>query len=160
MIYLYIITLAALVISFFADRAKTYKALKIAWKKLSNISPAFIVMLIIISISLYFLPESSISKLLNNGNKYISVLIASLIGSITLLPGFIAFPLCGLLLKQGVLYMVISAFSTTLMMVGIISFPVEKEYFGTRTALLRNLICFIIALIVAFATGLFFGEIY
>ena len=75
------------------------------------------------------------------------------------MPGFVAFPLCGILLKKGVHYMVLSAFTTTLMMVGILSYPIEKQYFGVKVTIIRNIISFLIALVVAAMTGLFFGEL-
>jgi len=56
--------------------------------------------------------------------------------------------------------MVISAFTTTLMMVGILTFPIEKEYFGVKVAFLRNIMSFIIALAVAVITGILFGEVF
>ncbi|MGD8229878.1 MAG: hypothetical protein PVI20_19025, partial [Desulfobacteraceae bacterium] len=59
----------------------------------------------------------------------------------------------------GVLYMVLSAFTTTLMMVGILTFPIEKAYFGPKVTILRNVLSFLVALIVAVMTGIFFGEI-
>jgi len=76
------------------------------------------------------------------------------------MPGFIAFPLCGILLKKGVLYSVLSAFSTTLMMVGVLTYPIEKEYFGVRLTILRNIMSLFIALVVALMTGIFFQEIF
>jgi len=56
--------------------------------------------------------------------------------------------------------MVLSAFTTTLMMVGILTFPIEKEYFGIKVTIIRNVISLFIALIVAVITGIFFGEIF
>ena len=56
--------------------------------------------------------------------------------------------------------MVLSAFTTTLMMVGVLTFPIEKEYFGVKVAVIRNVIGLFIALSVAVATGIFFGEIF
>ena len=56
--------------------------------------------------------------------------------------------------------MVLSAFTTTLMMVGILTYPIEKEYFGIKVTILRNVISFLIALVVAFMTGIFFGEVF
>ncbi len=56
------------------------------------------------------------------------------------MPGFIAFPLSGILLSKGVPYMVISAFTTTLMIVGVLSYPVEKAYFGTKVTIMRNVV--------------------
>lgn len=159
MLILYLSTAILFIISFFANKKKTLKALKIAFKRFRKISPAFLIMLIIISIVLYVFPQELILKYLGIGNKYISTLIASLIGSITLMPGFIAFPLAGILRQQGVPYMVLSAFTTTLMLVGIITFPIEREYFGVKITIIRNVVCFIIAIIVAIITGVVFGEI-
>ncbi|MBE9483003.1 MAG: permease [Chloroflexi bacterium] len=160
MYYLYIITGLAVVISFIASRNKTLKAVKIAAKRFVTILPAFLIMLILVSIVLFLVPDKVISSYLGSNNKFLSVLLASFLGSITLMPGFIAFPLCGILLKKGVLYMVLSAFTTTLMMVGILTYPIEKEYFGIKVTIIRNVISFLIALVVAVMTGIFFGEIF
>ena len=116
-------------------------------------------MLIFVSVLLHLFPEDLVVRYLGNGTKFIGTLFASIIGSITLMPGFIAFPLAGILRQQGVSYMVLSAFTTTLMSVGIITFPIEKEYFGIKVTLIRNISSYIIALIVALITGFVFGEI-
>jgi len=55
--------------------------------------------------------------------------------------------------------MVLSAFTTTLMLVGLLTFPIEKEYFGIKITIIRNIVCFIIAIIVALVTGIAFREI-
>ncbi|HIJ56664.1 MAG TPA: hypothetical protein HPQ03_11120 [Deltaproteobacteria bacterium] len=160
MIYLYIATAAAVLVSFLVSREKTLKALRIAYKRFVKILPAFLTMLVLVSIVLFLVPEELISTYLGSNNRYVGVLIGALLGSITLMPGFIAYPLCGILLKKGVAYMVLSAFSTTLMMVGVLTYPVEKAYLGAKVTLIRNLISFLIALVVALATGLFFGEVF
>ena len=159
MYYLYITTGLALLISVIADRKKTLTAIKISYKKFINILPAFLTMLIFVSIVLFLVPDKVISNYLGNNNKFIGLILASFFGSITLMPGFIAFPLCGMLLKIGVSYMVLSAFTTTLMMVGILTYPIEKKYFGGKVTLIRNVISFFIALIVALVIGFFFGEL-
>lgn len=159
MYYLYFVTGLALLISFIIDKKKTLTAIKISYKKFINIIPAFLTMLILVSIVLFFVSDKMISDYLGNNNKFIGVTLASFFGSITLMPGFIAFPLCGILLKKGVSYMVLSAFTTTLMMVGVLTFPVEKEYFGVKVTIIRNVISFFIALIVALSMGFFYGEL-
>jgi len=160
MYYLYIATGLAVLISFIADSERTLKAFKMALKKFVTILPAFLGMLILVSIVLFLIPDRVISQYLGSSNIFTGVLFASFLGSITLMPGFIAFPLCGILLKKGVLYMVLSAFTTTLMMVGILTYPIEKAYFGTKVTIMRNIISLFIALIVAVMTGIFFGEIF
>ena len=159
MYYTYAITGLILLISFIINKQKTIKAIKISFIKFKKIFPTFITMLILVSIILFLFPDEVISNYLGNSSKFISVLLASFIGSITLMPGFVAFPLSGILLTKGVPYMVLSAFTTTLMMVGIITFPLEKEYFGVKVTVIRNIISFFIALIVAVITGILFGEI-
>jgi len=160
MYYLYIATGLAVLISFIANREKTLRAIKIAFKRFVTILPAFLNMLILVSIVLFLVPNKIISHYLGSNNIFTGVLLGSFFGSITLMPGFIAFPLCGILLKKGVLYMVLSAFTTTLMMVGVLTYPIEKEYLGTKVTIVRNVIGFFIALIVAVMTGIFFGEIF
>ena len=160
MYYLYIVTGLALVISLIVNRGKTLQALKIAGRRLINILPAILIMLIVISIVLFLIPDEVISSYLGSNSKFTGVLLASLLGSIMLMPGFIAFPLAGILLTKGVLYMVLSAFTTTLMIVGVVTYPIEKEYFGTKVTIMRNVISFLIALVVAVMVGIFFGEIF
>ena len=160
MIYLYIFTGLAVAISLVASRGKTFNAIKIAIRRFVNILPAFLIMLILVSIVLFFIPDEVILNYLGSDNKFIGVLFATFIGSITLMPGFIAFPLCGILLTKGVLYMVLSAFTTTLMMVGVLTYPIEKQFFGAKVTIIRNTISLLIALVVAVITGLFFGEIF
>jgi len=159
MYYLVVLTSAAIIISFIADRKKTVQGLRIAGRKFLAIAPSFLVMLILISVVLYLVPDKVIVHYLGAGNRIEAILLASFIGSITLMPGFIAYPLCGILLKRGVAYIVLGAFSTTLMMVGVLTYPVEKSYFGVKITILRNIASFIIALIVAFVIGVAFGEI-
>ncbi|HOV07644.1 MAG TPA: hypothetical protein PK482_00855, partial [Spirochaetota bacterium] len=79
------------------------------------------------------------------------------IGSVALIPGFISYPLAAVLLKNGVSYPVISIFITTLMMVGIVTLPIEKKFFGWRVALTRNILSFIGALIIGACMALIWG---
>ncbi|MBN1525735.1 MAG: permease [Spirochaetales bacterium] len=153
------ITLLLVIISFVVDRKKTFSALQQAGKRLLTILPVLLLVLILVSAVLYFVPEKNISEYLSNGNKYFSILVAVLIGSIALMPGFIAFPLSGVLYQNGVPMMVIAGFTTTLMMVGILTFPVEQKYFGTKVAVLRNVISLGIALVISLVIGIVFGEI-
>jgi len=146
---LYILTAAALLLSFLFNRKKTGKALMVAAKKLWKITPPFLTVLMGISIILYLVPQEAISNLLGGGENIAAVLSASLLGSVTFMPGPIVYPLCRILLDQGAAYSVIAAFSTTLMMVGILTFPMERSLFGWKFALMRNLVSYLIGLLIA-----------
>jgi uncharacterized membrane protein YraQ (UPF0718 family) len=156
---IYILTAVLLVASVIADRRKTARALRIALRRFLKIAPAFVVMLVLVAVALYLLPERTLLRLLAPRNEWAAVFAALGVGSISIMPGFIAFPLCGVLLERGALYMVLSAFSTTLMMVGVVTFPVERGYLGVRLAVVRNVASLLIAICVAVATGFVFGEL-
>ena len=150
---LYVITGAALLVSFNKSKEKTKLALKKAWKSFENILPQFLTILVIIGIMLAILTPEQISSLIGNESGWLGVLVAALIGGITLVPGFIAFPLASALLKSGAGYMQIAAFISTLMMVGVVTFPLEIKYFGKKATLIRNAEAFIFSLIVAYIMG-------
>jgi len=63
------------------------------------------------------------------------------------------------LLEKGVNYMVLSALTTTLMMVGVLTYPIEKAYFGAKITIIRNIISLLISFIIAIVIGLCFGEL-
>ena len=157
MLWLYTLTLLALIVSAIFDRAKTKKALQIGVKKLWKIVPPFLSILVVISIVLFVVSPEVIVKLFGENNVIVGTLIASSVGAITMMPGPIVYPLCAILLKQGVTYGVIAAFSTSLMMVGVLTFPMEKAYYGTKLAIVRNITSFVIALIIAALFTLFGG---
>jgi uncharacterized membrane protein YraQ (UPF0718 family) len=73
---------------------------------------------------------------------------AAFVGSITLIPGFISYPIAASLIAQGASYTVVATFMTTLMMVGVVTFPLEAKYFGRRVALVRNILNFFAAIII------------
>ena len=150
---LYLLTGAALILSYIKSKDKTMLSLKKAWKSFENILPQFLTILIMIGIALAILTPEQISKLVGNESGWIGVLLAAFIGSITLVPGFIAFPLASALLRSGAGYMQIAAFISTLMMVGIVTIPLEMKYFGKKAALIRNMEAFIFSLAVAYIMG-------
>ena len=156
---LYVITTLLFGVSLLANSRKTGKALRIALGRFMQVAPAFTAMLLIVPVALYLVPDALLARVLAQGNKWIALASAVGFGSVSIMPGFVAFPLCGILRDKGALYMVLSGFSTSLMMVGIVTFPLEKAYLGTRLALSRNAVSLAIAVVVAIATGLYFGEL-
>lgn len=152
-IILYVLAAGLLLLSFLQDRKKTKMALKKAWKSFENILPQFLSILIIIGIMLAVLSPETISRLIGQQSGWIGMVIASVIGSVTLIPGFVAFPLASALLKSGAGFMQIAVFISTLMMVGIVTVPVEIKYLGKKATILRNSLAFIFSYVVAIAIG-------
>ena len=142
-----------LTISWLKDRKKTKMAFKKAWKAFENILPQFLSILILIGLALAVLSPETITTLIGSRSGIWGVLGAAIIGSITLIPGFVAFPLAAALLQNGAGYMQIAAFVSTLMMVGIVTMPLEIKTFGKRATIIRNVAAFVFSLIAAVVIG-------
>ncbi|WP_347352463.1 permease [Acetoanaerobium noterae] len=153
-IILYSLAIILLAASYLKDKSKTKKALKKAWKSFENILPELLVIMLLIGVLLAVVDHELISNLLGESSGWFGVILASIIGAITLIPGFVAFPTAALLLKGGAGYMQIAAFVSTLMMVGIVTLPVEVKYFGKKISYTRNVLAFMFSFIVAIVVGM------
>lgn len=160
MLYLYIFVGAVLFVSLCKSREKTLKALKLALKKFLRLVPPFLLLTIFVAVLLFLIPQTTLLKVLGADDMVFGVVMSSLLGSIAFIPGFIVFPLSGMLREQGVSFTVISAFTTTLMMVGILTLPMEIEYTGAKLAIARNISGLLIAAVTALITGIVFGELF
>jgi uncharacterized membrane protein YraQ (UPF0718 family) len=82
-----------------------------------------------------------------------ATIISALVGSITLIPAFVALPLVGSFVDVGASIVPAVAFLTTLTMVGVVTFPLEKQEFGMKFTVTRNALSFIFAVIIALTMG-------
>ncbi len=158
--YLYYIAVGLLLVSFFKDRKTTKKALKKAWKSFENIVPKFLGVICMVGMMLAVFDEEFVSRVIGAESGALGVVIASVVGSITLIPGFVAFPTAKALLENGAGYMQIGVFVSTLMMVGVMTMPVEVEYFGRKVTFIRNGMALVLSYIVAFIIGKVAGGVW
>ena len=114
----------------------------------------FLNILILISLLLYIIPPSIISNYLGESSGVLGFLTAAVVGSIALIPGFISYPIAASLIQQGASYTVVATFMTTLMMVGIVTLPLEIKYFGKTVAVSRNALNFVAAIIIGLVVGM------
>jgi uncharacterized membrane protein YraQ (UPF0718 family) len=156
-IILYVLASVLLILSFLKDPGKTKKALKKAWKAFDNILPQLMGILVIVGLMLAAVDPETISRLIGGESGLSGMLLAAVVGGITLIPGFVAFPLAATLLNNGAGFMQIAVFISTLMMVGVVTLPVEIQYFGKRAAVLRNTLAFSFSFVVALVIGVILG---
>lgn len=149
----YLLTIALVLLSFFKDREKTKQSLEKAWKSFINILPQLLGIVSAVGIIISFLNPETIGKLIGDSSGWSGVIFAAIIGSVTLIPGFIAFPTAAMLLQNGAGYMQLGAFISSLMMVGLVTIPMEIEYFGKKVAIIRNTLAFCFSLVVAVIIG-------
>lgn len=152
-IIFYALTIVLITISYFKDKSKTKQALKKAWKSFENILPQMLGILTSVGIIIAFLNPEIISNIIGSSSGWLGVILAAVVGSITLIPGFVAFPTAAILLQNGAGYMQLGAFISTLMMVGVMTMPVEIKFFGKKSTFLRNALAFSFSFIVAFVIG-------
>ena len=148
-----VIAVVLAIVSFVKDRKKTLSGVKKSRKMMGSMLSEIIAIIFLIGLILAFLPPELIREFLGSSNTLLSTLLAALAGSITLIPAFVAFPLIGSLVDAGASIVPAVAFLTTLTMVGIVTFPLEKKEFGTRFALVRNLSSLFFAIVIALAMG-------
>ena len=96
---------------------------------------------------------AAVTQLLGADSGFGGMVTAALIGSITLIPGFIAFPLAKAVLDMGAGIMQVAVFISTLMMVGVVTAPMEIQFFSRKTMLLRNGFSLLFSFLVSFILG-------
>ncbi len=152
-IVLWLITLTWFFISMKKDKSKTLKSIKASSKMMKNLGGQIIAILFLIGLILTFLPPETIKQYLGQTNIFLSSIMSALVGSITLIPAFVAFPLVGSLVDSGANIVPMVAFLTTLTMVGVVTFPLEKKEFGTKFTIARNGLSFVFAIVIALIMG-------
>lgn len=151
----YIVVGILLVVSFYKDKQKTKKAIKIGFNSFKKLLPSFIPMMIAIGLILSILSPNTISSILGEKSGVFGVLLGLIMGSVAFMPSFVAFPLGANLLANGAGYPQIAGFLSSLMAVGLVSLNLEMKYFGKKTAILRNLTAFAAAITFVIVTWRF-----
>ena len=150
---LYIVTILLLIISLIKSRKKTKMALIKGGKSFENILPLFLSILLVVGIIFAILSPQIISKIIGSQSGVIGFVISAILGSCTVIPGFVTFPLAATLLKNGAGMMQVIVFISTSVMVGVITIPIEKNYFGKKVTYIRNSLALIFSFIIAFMIG-------
>lgn len=152
-ITIYSLLAVGLIASLMKSKEKTKKAFKVAGKAFLKSAPSLLTVLGIVGLTLGILTPETITKLVGSEAGFTATIFASVIGAITLIPSLVAFPLAGSLLRSGATVMTISAFVTTLVMVGVVTAPMEIKELGKKFTFLRNGFGFLAALIIAGIMG-------
>jgi uncharacterized membrane protein len=139
-IIFYALALILLVTSLIKSKEKTLKALLKAWRAFENILPQFLFVLPLVGFMLALLSPTQISALIGDESGFLGLSASILIGSITLIPGFVAFPTAALLLQNGAGYMQMGGFISSLMMVGIVTLPIDLSISARKLRYLGTLL--------------------
>jgi uncharacterized membrane protein YraQ (UPF0718 family) len=152
-ILMWIGTILFLIFSFYKDKEKTKSAFKMAFGIGKSMIASIVSIVFLIGLILTVLPPENIAKFVESQSLFLATMVSAAFGTITLIPAFIAFPLVGTLVDAGVSVIPAVAFLTTLTMVGIVTFPLEKREFGLKFAVVRNGLSFVFAIMIALVMG-------
>lgn len=145
---LLVITALAVLASLIADRRKTLMGVRRGLRMLVGLLPTLVGVLAAVSLLMAAVSPATLEQWLGGGGP-LPFVAALIIGSIALIPGLIAFPLAGVLKDNGATTAVLASFITTLLMVGVLTLPIEIRFLGRRIALWRNLLALGGAIVVA-----------
>ena len=154
---LYTLAIVMCIISYLKNKEKTKNALIKGWKSMENIMPQFLSIIVIVGLILAFIDTNTISKLIGNESGFLGVFISSTVGSIVMVPTFVAFSIANTLLNSGAGYAQVAALVSTLTFVGLITFPLEAKYIGKKAAFYRNFFAYLFSFIVAYFMGVILG---
>ena len=128
-------------------------------KTLNNLKQSILIILgvlLLISLINSAFPLELYSQLFS-GNHLIDPLIGAAIGSISSGNALVSYILGGELQKDGISLLAVTAFMVSWVTVGITQLPAEGLLLGKRFALIRNLISFFAAILVALITVMILG---
>lgn len=150
---LYAIVGGLLVLSFLKDKKKSMKALKKAYKSLMKNMMMLIGMMVLMGVVFSFVNVDLIGRVFGSESGLFGILLGLGIGIVSFIPSFIAFPLGATLIENGAGYAQVAGFISSLMGVGIVSLPMEIEYFGKKAAVLRNVFAIIASVLFIVVIG-------
>ena len=122
------------------------KAANMMWR----VAPIILGTIILVSLASILIPKSFYTAIFQN--NLIDPIVGSAIGSILAGNPVTSYILGGELLKQGVSLIAVTAFIVAWVTVGIVQLPAESMILGKRFAITRNIVSFILSIIVAILT--------
>jgi len=128
-------------------------SLKRAWKMFMKVLPQFLAILLLVGLLLAIVDSETIERIIGTKSGVLGMFLASLLGSISLVPALIAFPIASKLLQNGAGIVQITVFIYTLTSVGVITLPLEGKFLSRKVALIRNVLFYIFSFIIALIMG-------
>lgn len=121
--------------------------------------PILFGMLLLISLLIKAVPKNFYTQFFG-GNIMADSIIGAIIGSIATGNPITSYIIGGELLDRGISLIAVTAFIVTWVTVGIVQLPAEIMMLGKRFAVSRNIVSFILAIIISFLTVITLKLIY
>ncbi len=133
------------------DQRTIVNSFYIAIKSFGTTLPMLLGVILLLGLFSVFVTSEMISSVFT-GELLRDTVIGSLIGSISAGNPIISYIIGGELLKEQVSLFAVAAFIVAWVTVGVLQFPAEAAILGKRFAIARNILGFILAIVVSIAT--------
>lgn len=148
----WVLAAVAVTLSLSRDRPRTFAALRKSSKSMRQLAPGLLLMILAVGLTLAIFPQEKLAKLFNVPGIE-GFLLVAVVGAVVSIPGPIAFPLAGALLKMGARPEMLASFITTLTMVSLVTSPVEISMFGRSFTFWRQSISLLFAIMIGSIMG-------
>lgn len=132
------------------------KAAKKTFNNFKKTMPMIAGVLLLVALITQAVPKSLYPKIFTE-NPILDPLIGSLFGSIAAGNPLTSYVIGGELLDNGISLIAIAAFITSWVTVGIVQLPAESEMLGRKFAIVRNLVSFIMSIVISILTIFLLG---
>ena len=124
---LYSLAIIACGISFFKNKEKTKNALIKSVKSFENIMPQFLTIIVIVGLILAIVDTNTITKFIGQESGFLGVLFSNVVGSLVMVPTFVAFSTGNTLLNSGAGYAQVA---------GLVSAPLFNKIYWKESSFL------------------------
>jgi uncharacterized membrane protein YraQ (UPF0718 family) len=124
-----------------------------ALRSLTAMTPMLLAVIGLVGLFQAFVSPEMLRALFS-GAPFIDTLIGTVVGGVSIGQPVISYIIGGELLGQGISLYAVTAFILAWVTLGIIQLPLEASLFGRRFTIVRNLLSFVFAMLIGFATAL------
>jgi len=128
------------------------KEIKTAFKKTANsfkqMFPTLLGVILLVNLSIALISDN-FYKIIFTGNNIFDPIIGGVLGSISASNPIMSYIIGGELISQNISLIAITSFILTWVSVGIVQLPAESLMLGKKFAIIRNIISFLMALLLS-----------
>lgn len=120
-------------------------------KSLYTIAPMLLAVIALVGLFESVVTPEMLHELFS-GAIFQDTFIATFVGGVSIGQPFLSYIIGGELLSEGISLYAVSAFILAWVTLGLVQLPLEWSLFGARFTVVRNLLAFVFAMLIAYAT--------
>ncbi|MCW8822308.1 MAG: permease [Sulfurovum sp.] len=128
-----------------------FKALVSAIQMLYTIAPMLLAVIGMVGLFQTFITPEMLHSLFKGSTLY-DTFVGTITGGISVGQPFLSYIIGGELLEEGISLYAVTSFILSFVSLGLIQLPLEYSLFGIRFTIVRNLLSFLFAILVSWAT--------